>query len=258
MPSCWWSCHHRMRRRKRTARSRHRCDAWVCVGRRVLRPRQPPSRKACCQSASLSRVKLCHATTFSTLGGPPTTWEATPHPLKRTRAAPSSRNSRERALEAHQRIPPVSPPNMAAPRTTTPTQLPTVVLEPAPSTPPPAPTPKRYDTVDRPRVVLTTSPEVRKLQTLFRSACHDSPRLVPGARAGARSPASFSSLSPRSPRPGRESPTRRSPRRRPRSRGGPEGCSSPLFGRPSPRRSPLLSTPPPTQPLSSPRGLGGR
>ena len=57
-------------------------------------------------------------------------------------------------------------------------------------------------------------------------------------------------------RPGRESPTRRSPRRRPRSRGGPEGCSSPLFGRPSPRRSPLLSTPPPTQPLSSPRGLG--
>ena len=34
------------------------------------------------------------------------------------------------------------------------------------------------------RVVLTTSPEVRKLQTLFRSACHDSPRLVPGARAG--------------------------------------------------------------------------
>ena len=146
---------------------------------------------------------------------------------------------------------------MAAPRTTTPTQLPTVVLEPAPSTPPPAPTPKRYDTVDRPRVVLTTSPEVRKLQTLFRSACHDSPRLVPGARAGARSPASFSSLSPRSPRPGRESPTRRSPRRRPRSRGGPEGCSSPLFGRPSPRRSPLLSTPPPTQPLSSPRGLGG-
>ena len=75
---------------------------------------------------------------------------------------------------------------MAAPRTTTPTQLPTVVLETAPSTPPPAPTPKRYDTVDRPRVVLTTSPEVRKLQTLFRSACHDSPRLVPGARAGAR------------------------------------------------------------------------
>mmetsp|Transcript_16177 Transcript_16177/g.45860 ORF Transcript_16177/g.45860 Transcript_16177/m.45860 type:complete len:147 (-) Transcript_16177:41-481(-) len=145
---------------------------------------------------------------------------------------------------------------MAAPRTTTPTQLPTVVLETAaPATPPPAPTPKRYDTVDRPRVVLTTSPEVRKLQTLFRSACHDSPRLVPGARAGARSPASFSSLSPRSPRPGRESPTRRSPRRRPRSRGGPE-CSSPLFGRPSPRRSPLLSTPPPTQPLSSPRGLG--
>ena len=60
---------------------------------------------------------------------------------------------------------------MAAPRTTTPTQLPTVVLETAaPQTPPPAPTPKRYDTVDRPRVVLTTSPEVRKLQTLFRSA----------------------------------------------------------------------------------------
>ena len=198
-------------------------------------------------------TKLKARLSFWTLRGLLPSWEATHHPLKRTRAAPFSWNSRGRALEAHQRIPPVSPPNMAAPRTTTPTQLPTVVLETAaPATPPPAPTPKRYDTVDRPRVVLTTSPEVRKLQTLFRSACHDSPRLVPGAR----SPASFSSLSPRSPRPGRESPTRRSPRRRPRSRGGPEGCSSPLFGRPSPRRSPLLSTPPPTQPLSSPRGLG--
>ena len=201
-------------------------------------------------------TKLKARLSFWTLRGLLPSWEATHHPLKRTRAAPYSRSSRERALEALIGIPPVSPLNMAAPRTTTPTQLPTVVLEPAPSTPPPAPTPKRYDTVDRPRVVLTTSPEVQKLQTLFRSACHDSPRLVPGARAGARSPASFSSLSPRSPRPGRESPTRRSPRRRPRSRGGPEGCSSPLFGRPSPRRSPLLSTPPPTQPLSSPRGLG--
>ena len=216
--------------------------------------RPPPLRAALSSRQALSELKPRHRSGH---------WKACPHVVKqllgqfsfRSRQPRRCRNAR-RALEAHHWTPPVSPLNMAAPRTTTPTQLPTVVLEPAPSTPPPAPTPKRYDTVDRPRVVLTTSPEVRKLQTLFRSACHDSPRLVPGARAGARSPASFSSLSPRSPRPGRESPTRRSPRRRPRSRGGPEGCSSPLFGRPSPRRSPLLSTPPPTQPLSSPRGLG--
>ena len=252
--SCVVSCHHRVRRRKRTARSRHRCDAWAGSEDGSSDPGRPDMTQSLSESGAGSPQSFVFKpiASFSTLEGLPTRKQLLGQ-FGFPSGQPRSLDHARRALEAHHWIPPVSPPTMAAPRTTTPTQLPTVVLETAaPATPPPAPTPKRYDTVDRPRVVLTTSPEVRKLQTLFRSACHDSPRLVPGAR----SPASFSSLSPRSPRPGRESPTRRSPRRRPRSRGGPEGCSSPLFGRPSPRRSPLLSTPPPTQPLSSPRGLG--
>ena len=55
--------------------------------------------------SALSRVLSKPSYTFWTLEGLPTSWEANYHPLKRTRAAPYSRSSRERALEAHQRIP---------------------------------------------------------------------------------------------------------------------------------------------------------
>ena len=42
-------------------------------------------------------TKLKAKLPFWTLKGLPPSWEATHHPLKRTRAAPFSRNSRERA-----------------------------------------------------------------------------------------------------------------------------------------------------------------
>lgn len=139
---------------------------------------------------------------------------------------------------------------MSAPqRSTTPTPLLSVVVE-TQSTPPPPPPPKTYGG-GGPRVI-TTSPDVLRLQTLFRSACHDpydrdSPRRAPGVspRDGALGPAS-----PRSPR----SPGRRSPRRRRR-----DGCASPLFSRPSPRRSfPSTPSPRPDATAASPRREAAR